>query len=155
MFFCLEKTHRSSLTTHSLRLLFHLHLQLGYDFAVEEVYDAVGIVGVALGVGYHDDGGAFFVELFEQVHHFHAVLGVEVTRWLVGKDNLVVGDDGTGNGDALLRSARELCGEVLCAVGHGHAFNDILHLLAAFLFGCAHIEQGQFHVFGYVQSRSG
>ena len=84
MFFCLNF---SSLTAHSSQLLYHLHLQLGYDFAVEEIYDAVGIVGIALRVGYHDDGGAFLVELFEQVHHFHAVFGVEVTRGLVGKDN--------------------------------------------------------------------
>ena len=118
--------HCSLLTTHSSQLLFHLHLQLGNDFAVEEVYDAVGIVGVALGVGYHDDGGAFFVELFEQVHHFHAVLGVEVTRRLVGKDNLGVGDDGTGNGDALLLSARELGRLVRAAPSEADIIKDAI-----------------------------
>ena len=68
--------------------VFSLHFHLAHHLAVEEVYYAVGIVGVVLGVGYHDDGGALLVQFAEQVHHLLAVLGVEVTRWLVGQDDL-------------------------------------------------------------------
>jgi len=94
-----------------------------HDPAVEEVDDAVGVAGVALGVGDHHDGGALLVELGEQVHHLLAVLGVEVTGGLVGEDELGIGDHGASDGDTLLLTARELLREVLGTVRDGHPFH--------------------------------
>ena len=53
--------------------------------SVEEVYDALCHRCVFLRVGNHDDGCAFGIEFAEQVHHFLAVLGVEVSGRLVGQ----------------------------------------------------------------------
>ena len=53
---------------------FPLHFHFRNHFPVKEAHDAVGIIGVVLGVGYHYDGCAFGVKLLEQVHYFCAVL---------------------------------------------------------------------------------
>ena len=54
------------------------------------------------------------------IHHFAAVGGVEVTSRLVGEDQLGIHHDGTGNGDALLLTARELLRKVMGAMTDGH-----------------------------------
>ena len=53
---------------------FPLHFHFRNHFPVKEAHDAVGIIGVVLGVGHHYDGCAFGVKLLEQVHYFCAVL---------------------------------------------------------------------------------
>ena len=72
------------------------------NLSVEEVDDAVGVAGVALGVGHHYDGGTFFVKIGKQIHHFLAIFGVEVTGRLVCEDELRIGYNGTGDGHTLL-----------------------------------------------------
>ncbi len=54
--------------------MFNLHSDLGDDVAVEEFYGAVGVAGVVLGVGYHDYGGAFFMEFGQKLHHLFSIL---------------------------------------------------------------------------------
>ncbi len=115
-------------------------LHLLHHLPVVKVDDALGIGGVALRVGHHDDGGALVVQLAEQLHHLAAVLRVEVAGGLVGKDELGTGDDGTGDGDALLLTAGELAGEVLGTVADVHAAHGFLHTLAALGLGKAHVE---------------
>ena len=44
------------------------------NFAVEEVYNAVGIRCVALRVGNHHYGGALAVESAQKLHHLYSVL---------------------------------------------------------------------------------
>ena len=102
-----------------------------HDFTVKEVDDAVGIAGVTLGVGHHDDGGAFLVEVGEQLHHLLAVLGIQVTSRLIGEDEFWVGYHGTGDGYTLLLAARQLLREVVLAVPDVHARHDGLHTLLA------------------------
>ena len=51
---------------------------------------------------YHDDGGALVVQLGKQMHHLGSILGIEVTRRLIGKDELRTKDHGTGDGYSLL-----------------------------------------------------
>ena len=53
-------------------------------------------------MGHHDDGGAFAVQLGQQLHHFLAVGGVEIAGGFVGQDQLGPGHHGAGDGDALL-----------------------------------------------------
>ena len=41
--------------------------------SIEEIDDALGIICVAVRVGYHYNGSSFLVELTQQFHYFHAV----------------------------------------------------------------------------------
>ena len=91
------------------------------------------------------------MEVGEQVHHLAAVRGVEVTRRLVGKDELGVGDDGTGDGHTLLLTTAQLLREVVLAVLDGHARHDVFHALAALGGGDVHVAQRQLDVFKHVQ----
>ncbi len=53
------------------------------------------------------------VEAFEEGEDFGGAGGVEVSGGFVGEDEVGIGDDGAGDGDALLLSAGELAGEVV------------------------------------------
>ena len=75
--------------------------------------DAMSEAGIVLGVCHHDDGGSFLIQFGKEVHHFLSVLGVKVTRRFVGKDELGIGDYGTGNGYTVLLTTRELLRIVL------------------------------------------
>ena len=88
--------------------------------------DAMSEAGIVLGVCHHDDGGAFLIQFGKEVHHFLSVLGVEVTRRFVGKDELGVGDYGTGYGYALVLTPRELLRIVLGSVADVHALQHII-----------------------------
>ncbi|CAE7229328.1 bsn, partial [Symbiodinium necroappetens] len=86
-----------------------------------EVECSFGVVGGGGVVGNHDDGGAgFFVELDEEGHDGVGGNFVEVSGRLVGDEDGGVGDDGAGDGDALLLAAGELAGEVVGAVRDTH-----------------------------------
>ena len=61
-------------------------------------------------MGDHDDGVALAVDAFELVHDGEGRFGVEVAGGFVGKDDFWVGDDGAGDGGALLLTAGELEG---------------------------------------------
>ena len=122
-----------------------------HDLTIEEVDDAVGKTRVALRVGHHDNGGAFFVEVGEQVHHLAAIFRVEVARRLVGEDELGVGDHGAGDGHPLLLTARELLREVVFAVLDGHARHDVVDTLFALGGGNVHVAQRQFDVLKHVE----
>ena len=75
--------------------------------------DLVGLVGDAALVGDDDDGDVLLlVQALEELHHLDAGLGVQRARGLVGKDDLRAGDEGAGDGDALLLAAGHLVGEV-------------------------------------------
>ena len=126
-------------------------LDVGDNITVEEVDDALGVAGVLDGVGYHEDGGAFAVELGEEFHYLFAVLGVEVTGGLVGEDELGVGDDGAGDGYPLLLTSGELLGEVGGAVGDVHALEDVVDHLLALRGLDLHVDEGQLHVLEDVQ----
>lgn len=56
----------------------------------------MGYLGIMLIMRYHDDGGALVVQLGKQMHHLGTILGIEVTRRLIGKDELGTEDHGTG-----------------------------------------------------------
>ena len=128
-----------------------LRQHLFHDLTVEQVDDAVGVASVALRVGHHDDGGAFLVEVGEQVHHLATVLRVEVTCRFVGEDELGVGDDGAGDGHPLLLTARQLLREVVFAMSDVHAGHDGLHTLLALGSRDVHVAQRQFDVLIHIQ----
>lgn len=97
------------------------------DDAVLDVDDLVGAVGNAALMRDHDDGHALFaVELGEQLHHFLGSLGIERARRLVRQEDLGIGDQGAGDGHALLLSAGHLVGIVLRPGGEAELV-EILH----------------------------
>ncbi len=59
----------------------------------------MSVGGVLLGVCDLNNGRAFGVETFEEVHDLFALRGVEIARRLVGEEQFRAGDDGTGDGD--------------------------------------------------------
>ena len=73
-----------------------------YNLTIEQVDDAIGVAGVMLRVRNHNDGGALLVKLEQKVHHLLAILGIQIARWLIGKDNLGIGNYCTGYSNTLL-----------------------------------------------------
>ena len=55
----------------------------------------MGYLGIMLIMRYHDDGGALVVQLSKQMHHLGTILGIEVTRRLIGKDKFRTEDHGS------------------------------------------------------------
>ena len=54
---------------------------------------------------HHDDGESLLIQFLQQFHHLHSGLAVEGTCWLIGKDDLWVGDECSCNGDTLFLTA--------------------------------------------------
>src|SRR5262245_7604750 len=59
----------------------------------------------------------FGLELAQQAEDLFGVAGVEIAGRLIGDDEGGIGDDGAGNGDALLLTARQRAREMVEAVG--------------------------------------
>ncbi len=95
----------------------------------------------------HDDGHPFFlVEALEQLHHFHAGLGIQRARGLVGQDDLRARDKGAGDGDTLLLAAGHLVGKVR-SPGREPQLVQVLHgQLVALLPRNSLIIKGKLHV---------
>ena len=98
-------------------------------------------------MGDHDDGAALFVELLQQLHHFLAMLRIEVAGGLVGEDEFRRVDDGARHRDALLLSARKLHREMLQAMAHVHLLQHCLHALLALRRWNFVVCEWQLHVF--------
>ena len=79
-----------------------------HHLSIKQVDDASGIGGIVLGMGYHDYRRTLPVQLVEQLHHLHAILGVEITSRFIGKDDARLTHHGTGYRHSLLLTAREL-----------------------------------------------
>src|SRR6266404_1198626 len=79
--------------------------------AVFELDDAVAEGGIALGVGDLNDGGAAFVQAFEELHDLVALRGMQISCRLVSKNKLGILNHGAGDANKLLLTARKLIGE--------------------------------------------
>ena len=73
-----------------------------HNLSIKQADGAMGYLGIMLIMRYHDDGGALVVQLGKQMHHLGTILGIEVTRRLIGKDKFRTEDHGTGDGNPLL-----------------------------------------------------
>ena len=97
------------------------------DLAVAHVEDAVGDLGGFGVVGDHEDG---LVEVLGGgAEHFEdgvGVLGVEVAGGFVGEDDGGSGDEGAGDGDALLFASGELVGAVVEAAGEAEEAGEVV-----------------------------
>ena len=89
--------------------------------SIDKFHYPVGIAGHFRFMGDHDDGDALFlVERDEQVHDLVAALAVEVAGRLVGEQYQRAGDDGAGDGHALLLAARQLGRRVMFPSGQAN-----------------------------------
>ena len=79
----------------------------------------MGYLGIMLIMRYHDDGGTLVVQLSKQMHYLGSILGIKVTRRLIGKDELGTEDHGTGDGYSLLLTTRKLVREMLGTMTDG------------------------------------
>ena len=84
-----------------------------HNLSIKQADGAMGYLGIMLIMRYHDDGGTLMVQLGKQMHHLGTILGIEVTRRLIGQDELRTKDHGTGDGYSLLLTTRKLVREVL------------------------------------------
>ena len=122
-----------------------------HDTSVEQVDHPVGEARIVFGVCHHNNGGSFFVQFGQELHHFGSVFGVQVTGRLIGKDDFRIRNNGTGDGDTLLLTSGKLLWKVVGSVADVHALQDVIdHLLAL---ACLHFEIGkrQLHVFKDIQ----
>ena len=77
-----------------------------HNATIKQADGAMSYLGIMLIMRYHDDGGALVVQLGKQMHHLGTILGIEVTRRLIGKDKLRSEYHGTGDGYSLLLTTR-------------------------------------------------
>jgi hypothetical protein len=97
------------------------------ELAVAERDQAVGVGGGDGVVGDHDHRLAELVyRAPQQLEHVGAGPGVEVAGRLVGEDDGRFGDEGTGDGDALLLAAGELGGPVGAAIAEADGVDQLL-----------------------------
>ncbi len=87
--------------------------------------DTVGLFGVVGGVGDHDDGDPFDVQIFQQRHDLASVCRIEISGGFVGKDQRRMAHHSPCDGDTLLLTARELLRIMVHAVTHLHPGEDI------------------------------
>ena len=116
------------------------------DEAVLDAHDAVGVALGQLGVVRDHDHQAVARELLQDLHDLHGGIGVERAGGFVGEDDLGVVDDGTGDGDALHLSARELVGFLFEVVAQAHAAQRLLRTAVALGGGRAREHERHLHV---------
>ncbi len=105
-----------------------------------------GVAGVARVVRDHADRGAFPVQLRQQAHHRLAVVGVEVSRRLVGQQDGRSPHHRAGDRHPLLLAAGQLGRVMFHAMGHAHALQRLLRALLALGGGHAPVRQRQLDV---------
>lgn len=107
-------------------------VEAGDEFTVTEDGDFAGVSRDGGLVGDHGDGlSAGDGEVAEEFADAAGVGGVEVAGGLIGEDDVGVGDEGAGDGDALLLAA----GEGIRAVAEAVGEFEVGHELAGFEVG--------------------
>ena len=124
---------------------------IGYNLTVEQADGTARIRGIVLRVGNHNNRCALLMELFEQSHHLLTILRVEVTRRLIGKDQLGIRHEGAGDSHALLLTTRELLWEVAGTVRDVHTVEHLLYALLTLRGFHAHIDKWQLDILGHRQ----
>ena len=80
-------------------------LIFGDDFTVEQMNFPLGLFYESRVVRHHADGGAFAVQILQQLHHCLAVTGIEIASGLVGKQYRRMAGKRSRNRHALLLTA--------------------------------------------------
>ena len=130
---------------------FNSHLSTDLS-SVEEPYCPLRLFGLLLVVRDHDDGAAvLLIQAVEQLHHLGTHLRVEVTRRLVGKDDVRVADDGTCDGNTLALPAGKLRREMAHTVRQPDFLQDLLRHASTLLGAGLAVKERQFYIIQDVQ----
>jgi hypothetical protein len=106
-----------------------------------------GVFGRLRIVGDHHDGLVLAaIQRLQQIHDLFGVLAIEVAGRFVAHQQRGIGNDGPGDGDALLLSAGQLVRLVPGAIGQADQFQCCLHAPAPLRLGQAGQQQRHFHV---------
>jgi hypothetical protein len=92
------------------------------------------------------DGRAEIVDFFQNLHHLVRIGRIEVSRRLIGNDEIRLIDDGTRDGDALLFSAGELVRKGVHLAMQVYEFEHMGHVGGDFLIRTAGCLHGEGHV---------
>src|SRR5574344_1290061 len=126
--------------------------RLLYLSAIEESHGAAGEFCLVFIMGHHYDGAAvFLVQFVQQVHHLSAHFGIQITRRLIGQDDVGIADDGAGDGYTLTLTTAQLGGEVAHAVAQSHLFQYLFGSALALLGTHLSIEQRHLHIVYHIQ----
>ena len=87
----------------------------------------------------------------KQFHYFGTHLRIQVTGRFVGKDDLGITDNGTGNGNALALTAGKLCRKMTHAMTQTDLLKNLLCQFTTFGRSYMAIQQGKFHIIHYVK----
>ena len=79
---------------------------------------------------HYDGTSVFLIQAMKQFHYFGTHLRIQVTGRFVGKDNLGITDDGTGNGNTLALTTGKLCREMTHTMAQTHLLENLLRQLS-------------------------
>ena len=96
------------------------HELVGFDAAVADVDDAVGLSGDVVFVGDQDDGVSVLVQMRKQGHDFRAGLRIEIPRRLIGEHNRGRIHQRARDGDALPLTAGKFVRFVVGSIAETH-----------------------------------
>src|SRR5712692_6379668 len=117
-----------------------------HNSPVEQMNAAVGKPRVARVVRHHANGGPAAVQFPQQPHYRFAVLGIEVSRRLIGQQDGRLARQRPRHGHALLLPAGELGRVVLHAMRHAYFFERLLNPLLALAGGHTSVSERQLHI---------
>ena len=89
------------------------------------VYPAWKLLEQLQVMGGHDDRRTLGTDVSQQLYNLTACVGVEVSRRLIGENNLGSVEDGTGDDDALLLATREFMGHLIPLGLHANLFQNL------------------------------
>ncbi len=122
-----------------------------YKMAIKQVYHPVRPVGMIDRMGYHDNGGTFVIQLFQQLHNLFTIRRIKISRGFISEDQFRIGDQGPCHCHALLLSAGKLTRKMLTPMSYPHPFKDIIHGLTTDGPGHLQCNQGQFNILKNIQ----
>src|SRR5262249_16915523 len=116
------------------------------DLSITNADDAMGIRRNFAFVRHKDDRISFRVQFVEQFHDFHARLGIEITRWLVGKNDRWVINQRSRYGHTLTLPAGKLIRLMMDAIRQFYHGQRQLCALGAFFRADTAVNQRQLNV---------
>jgi hypothetical protein len=117
----------------SSAVVFHQLLQLffGHDLSVEQMDLAFGVFHESRIMRDHADRRPFAMQILQQGHDGFAVVGIQVSRGLVGEQDRGMTCKRAGHCDTLLLTSGELRRIMTKAVCHADALEGFHHSLLA------------------------
>jgi hypothetical protein len=97
-------------------------------------------------MGDHHHRATFCMKFFKEAQHIIRRDGIEISCWFISEDQCWMGDKSSGNGDALLLTARKLARPMPCAIGQTNSFQCQLSARTAFIRWNSGVHQWKFDI---------